>query len=114
MGKYLKDALGKELVSLGMSFYDGSFREGPLSPAEAESIDGTLADIDMDAYMLDLRSAPDQGSINNWLSAKQPMRGQGGTAYLALRNSFDAVAFVRHITKATPSPAAVSKFELLK
>ena len=114
MGKYLKDALGEDLVSIGMSFYDGAFPDGPLSPAETESVDGALADIDMDAYMLDLRSAPNKGPIDTWLSATQPMRGQGGTAHLVLRNSFDIVAFVRHITKATPSPGAASRFESLR
>ncbi len=109
MGKILADTLGEDFVSLGMSFYDSDYPEGKVAPMEPESIDGALAEVQSDSYLLDLRSAPGAGPVGKWMSSTHGMRGQGNDALLILKDSFDAVVFVRQISPVTPSPRALDR-----
>ncbi|MCP4705690.1 MAG: erythromycin esterase family protein [candidate division Zixibacteria bacterium] len=114
MGKYLADSLGEKFVSIGMSFHNFNDPNQSISPIDSESIDGTLADISLDTYIIDLRSVPTQGSINNWITTKHAIRGQGNEGHLILKDSFDMIAFVRQISKTTPSQKAALRFRSMR
>ena len=114
MGKYLSESLDAEMVSIGMSFYEGESARGPIPPAEPGAIDACLAKVGPEIFFLDLSAAPVEGPVADWLGGKRVLRGQDNSAMLVPRSSFDAFFFTRSVTPCRPTPMARQKLQQLQ
>ena len=113
LGYLLARDFADSMVSVGFSFETGMEATG--LPAAAEGwVDGLLADVGPDVFLLDLRSAPAAGLVYDWLSEEQTMRGQGGTSTLVPGSSFDILVFVRELGRTTPTESARARFTSLR
>jgi len=112
LGHLLAQAFGDLMVSIGFSFEHGVSSSG-LEPAPEGWVDGVLAQVGPDAFLLDLRTAPPEGLAQDWLQTDQAMRGEGGMAILAPAKAFDAIAFVRVIGPITRTMRARARFTSL-
>jgi erythromycin esterase len=112
LGYLLAQDLADSMVSVGFSFETGLEAAGLMAAAEGW-VDGLLADVGPDVFLIDLRSAPAAGPAHDWLSQEQTMRGQGGISTLVPRRSFDALAFVRELGRTTPTENARERFASL-
>jgi len=127
MGSRLREKLGSRVLIIGMLFDDGSFQaldaqpdtlngwirrfEVPsLGPGSLGSLFAELASkFGADVLAVDLRGRAPKAAAE-WLSALHPMWEVGAgffgrasmTQYVAIRERFDAVLFVRHVTRAIP------------
>lgn len=110
---YLGQEMGRELVAFGFSFNKGDYPSAPLPPAEEGTVDWALSKTGMPLFILDLRAAPDEGPVHDWLSQKRRMRGEGGFAELVPRRAFDAIIFTETITPTIPNPLARKRFKEL-
>jgi erythromycin esterase len=125
MGSYLKAKFGSDLVVFGLAFNQGSFQAIDLSPrsrglvpftaprAPEDSLDATLARAGPPLFALDLRRAPADGVVADWLRSRLRTRSIGGVynesmATLfdrrSLTRSCDALLFVEKTTAARPNP----------
>jgi erythromycin esterase len=119
MGSYLKQMFGKQVVSFGFAFNQGSFRavetgkglhDFTVGPAPEGSWDEALAATGIPIFALDLRRVPVQGPAVRWLQEDHSSRSIGAvysdaTAHVywsdtRQRNAFDAVLFVEKTTAA--------------
>jgi erythromycin esterase len=131
MGAVLREALGADLLSVGLEFGSGRFRAIPFPfwqrlgvqdlsvPAlEDESLPAMLSRVGVEQLALDLRTVPDDGVVREWFSAMRPAHaigagfppgspGYGPTSQLASRQ-FDALLFVQASTPTRPNPTGVS------
>ena len=105
--------LGRDLVSFGFSFHRGDHPGSPLPEAGEDTLDAALNRAGPPLFILDLRTAPGEGPVHDWLFRKQTMRGEGGTARLVPAKSFDAVVFTRTLTPTVRTPGAQRRFESL-
>jgi erythromycin esterase len=112
VGHLLDRDFGDSMVSIGFSFERG-LELAELTAAPEGWVDGLLADVGPDAFLLDLRSAPSAGPVHGWLSEEQAMRGQGGRSTVVPERSFDALAFVREVGRTTPTETARERFASL-
>jgi erythromycin esterase-like protein len=123
MGRFLRDAYGKDMVVFGFAFNQGSFqameqgkglREFTVPPAPAESLDAALAATGLPVLAVDLRQAPPTGPVAEWLSASHKTRSIGAvfneimaSAYLMdlkAPEAYDALLFVQKTTSARKNP----------
>ena len=83
MGAHRRQMFPDEMVIFGFAFYEGSFRalewgnglqEFTVGPATVGSLDSTLAETDLPLFAVDLRRAPKEGPVADWLAVKQRMR----------------------------------------
>jgi erythromycin esterase len=109
LGHLLVDELDDPTVTIGFSFERGVESSG-LKPAPEDWVDGVMAKAGPDAFLLDLRAAPEDGPVHDWLHADQTMRGEGGKAVLAPAKAFDIIAFVREVGPVTRSETARARF----
>jgi erythromycin esterase len=112
LGHLLARDFGDSMVSIGFSFERG-LDPAQLAAAPESWVDGLLADVGPDAFLLDLRSAPSDDPVRGWLSERQTMRGQGGRSTVVPRSSFDALVFVRELGRTTPTESARERFASL-
>ena len=85
MGLCLHEMFGPRQFVLGFAFDQGAFRawsvgglaEHRVPPAPADSFEAPLAQVGRPLYALDLRNAPSEGPIGEWLLS-QPRRFFGG------------------------------------
>ncbi len=112
LGHLLGQDLGDSMVSVGFCFEKGLGLPELTAPPE-DWVDGVLADVGLDAFLLDLRSAPSAGPVHGWLSEEQAMRGEGGRSTVVPERSFDALAFVREVGRTTPTETARQRFASL-
>lgn len=123
MGQHLADRLGKLVINVGFCFNEGSFqaieRHGRLrafraSPAPRGSLDATLAATMLPRLIVDLRAAPTDGPVAEWLAGPQLTRSIGSVfppdpdvphealRSIYVRSAFDLLAFVAETTRAKP------------
>lgn len=110
MGSYLSQALGKDYVSVGFAFDDGSFtavgRQGLASYPARKSYPGTyeyvFGKIDEPIFLLDLkRAAADNSPDGEWLRRKLKFRSIGSVSMLQeffptdLLADYDLIIFIR-------------------
>jgi erythromycin esterase len=120
MGHILRHLYGEGMVICGFSFSQGSFRARSalkherlryftVGPAPANTLDSALAETGLQVFAIDLRSAPENGVVAEWLHAPHPMRTIGsvyndlapGAYFTATRpDTFDVIFFVK-VTSAT-------------
>lgn len=117
MGKYLRKMFGGKLVNFGFGFNEGSFRawemgkslhEFTVAAAPEGSLDSALAGAGIPIFALDLRQAPREGPVAEWLSQPHASRSIGAVysdsdsaAYsvdIRAQDTFDAILFVGRTT----------------
>ena len=128
MGSFLSAALGSNYVAIAQFFNRGSFRawkmqqkdETRLSvmpidigPVPVGYMEAGLAAVGMSEWALDLRKAPGEGPVRQWLASPHPFRDlsaafldeEGSKSLLTLANSFDTIIFVEEVaaTRANPT-----------
>ncbi len=114
MMHYLDDALGAKTICIGFSFACGAFPEGRLPFPSEGSVDDLLLQTGLPLFFVDLRSAPEEGPVNEWLSKQRTMRAEGGMVDLIPRKAFDAFIFVHTISPTRRSASATARFEALR
>jgi erythromycin esterase len=129
MGNLLAKALGDGVVSFGFAAGGGAFQamEMPVETgrgvvdftvptAPPGTLDGALASIGIPLLAIDLRRAPREGDVAEWLGARLPTRDTGCCfssamvselhGYTTPRGSYDALFFVGKTSAARPNPGA--------
>jgi erythromycin esterase-like protein len=122
MGSYLRAMFGSHFVNFGFAFNKGSFRavemgkglrEFSVGPAPQGSLDATLAAVGTPLFALDLRQAPSQGPVAEWLSRPHDTRSIGAIYGdsnpaswffpMRARDAFDVILFVDQTSAARGS-----------
>lgn len=112
MGSYLEEALGPAHVALGFAFGGGAFRavsDGAYvaitpPPPPPDSLDATLARLDLPQFVVDLAHLP-EGIARTWLDGELQTQ-ESDAAYggqpkaITPRAYYDALVFVRQSTPA--------------
>ncbi|MBY0506676.1 MAG: erythromycin esterase family protein [Bryobacteraceae bacterium] len=128
MGVRLRKMYGREMVTFGFVFNQGSFqaadptwrlREFALGPAPTASLDATLAAAGIPLFALDLRSAPPSGPVREWLSAEHATRNamqvflenapETITYPQVISQRYDALLFVDKTTATRPNQPKARK-----
>jgi erythromycin esterase-like protein len=124
MGAYLREMFPERMVTMGFSFYEGSFearsqelgrfKDFTVPPAPPGSLDAALAATGLSPFALDLRQLPKTGVVAEWFKAPRQSRTIGITypedspyANLATFNAseaFDMLLFVAKTTAARKNP----------
>lgn len=125
MGRYLHERFGREMISFGFSFNEGSFRaietgriprEFTVKPLPKSSLDRTLASTGIPLFALDLRDLPKDGPVARWFAKPHAMRNIGGVysekrgdapdpiASTSWPQAFDVIFFVEKTTAAHGNP----------
>jgi erythromycin esterase len=95
MGKYLRAALGRDLVIIGGT--SGVVRAGK----DSVEVDGALSRVGVPRFMLDLRRA--DGGALQWLSERHTIRANERTVQIVtVRSAFDALYYVDRLTASRP------------
>jgi erythromycin esterase len=129
MGFHLRRYFGDAYYAVGLSFNQGSFQARVFSPkgsnselmqfavgpAREESIDWYFARLGTKNYFVDIRHAPKDDRVIQWLSASHPMRSIGSyynpqteKNYFAptiLKQEFDGIVFFDQTKRARPNPS---------
>src|SRR5439155_8077370 len=117
MGALLRKLFGQQMIVFGFAFNQGSFqaqdqgkvvRDVTVPAAPAGSLDATLAATGIPLFALDLRQAPKNGPVAEWLRAAHKSRNVGPTyvddrpdrymADLIAPECFDGILFVEKST----------------
>ncbi len=121
-GSYLEESLGKQYVSIGFAFGEGSFQavhytgqargltRFSVGPPPVGSIGEALSRTGWPLLFVDLRKRPTAGPVASWFEVSHPMREIGAVfrsdqamrEEVKLRERFDAALFVRTTTRARP------------
>jgi erythromycin esterase len=136
MGTYLARRFGKDHVVFGFVFNQGGFqalrratgdpqaKRGlqafTVGPAKAGSVDHALAQARLPLFVLDLRRAPEDGPVADWLRSKHPLRTAGAVFQpenevehyepVAPAREYDALVFLETTTRARPTAAVKRRF----
>jgi len=114
---YMSDRFGDDLVSIAGLCYQGDYAEGDgvdprsVAPTDTTYLGGAVAQAGEEMMLLDLRMAPQGSPASRWLGRERRMRGQGVDMVCVPSDAYDAVYFVRTITRTTPGPRAASRFK---
>ncbi len=127
MGNHLAQALGDAMVVFGFAAGGGSFQAMDLPvetgrgvidftvpTAPPGTLDGALASLGLPLLALDMRRAPREGTLADWLGARLPTRDTGCCfadamasqmeGHFTPRGAYDALLFVQRSTAARPNP----------
>ena len=120
MGGFLHRKFGKQLVTIGFSFNEGSFRavekgktlrDFKVGPAPEGSLDHELASVGIPVFALDLRQLPPNGPVAQWFAEPRDARSIGAVygggqpeawsvSTLRWPEAFDVIMFVENTTAA--------------
>jgi len=111
MGDILNQKFGDNMVSIGASFNQGEFQEQNLTfePAEPYTIDGTLAKLKTDYFILNLKGNSENKIVEKWLNTDKVIRAQGFEMTCIPKKSFDAIFFTNTISKVNYNPTTLEK-----
>lgn len=111
MGYILNQKLKDNMVSIGASFNQGAFQNEnrTFEPAERSTMDGTLAEINMDYFILDLKGKSEDKTVEEWLNTAKVIRGQEFEMTFNPNQSFDAMFFTNTISKVRYNPTTFEK-----
>jgi len=111
MGYILSQQFGDNMVSIGASFNQGEFKDENINfmPAIPNTVDGTLAKLGMDYFILDLNGKSENKEIEKWLNTDNIIRSQGFDMTCIPKKSFDAIFFINHISKVKYNPISLEK-----
>lgn len=124
MGGYLHQKFGKQLVTFGFSFNEGSFRaieserslhDFEVGPAPEGSLDQALASAGLPLFALDLRQLPARGPVARWFAKPHDSRNIGAVyggsqpaawsvATQRWQDAFDVILFVNRTTASHGNP----------
>lgn len=111
MGYILNQKFGNSMVSIGASFNQGVFQNKNITfePAEPNTIDGTLAKLNTDYFILNLKGNSENKEIEEWLNKENIMRVQGFEMICIPKKSFDAIFFINTISKVNYNPTTLER-----
>ena len=111
MGYILNEKLKNKMVSIGASFNQGEFQDENINfePAEPNTVDGTLAKLQMDYFILDLKGISNNEDVEKWLNTDNIIRAQGFDMTCIPKETFDAMFFTKTISKVTYNPTTLEK-----
>lgn len=135
MGMLLANELGDDYMSIAFAFDRGAFQAFPppdsdlprtlteftVGPAEADWIGGVLAGYEQDMFYVDLRSLDCCPDAAAWFATPRRLRWTGAMYSdeleamhppYRIRDTFDAMIFVRETTRAWPSERSRQRFGL--
>lgn len=131
MGAHLRKMFGDAYYALGFSFNEGGFQsrdmgqkgrgaltEFTLGPAPEGVGDWYFARPGIANYLVNFRSAPQEGAVAQWLTSTLPMRSIGSgfandwprerySMQVVLKNHYDGMVFIGKTTRARPNPSGM-------
>jgi len=112
MGYILHQELKDTMVSIGASFNQGEFQHQnrTFEPAEKSTLDGTLAELDMNYFILDLKEKSEDKNVNTWLNTEKMIRGQEFEMTCIPEESFDAIFYIDNISKVSYNQNTLQRF----
>jgi len=116
---HLNKAMGDDLITIAASFNQGTFADdgvhlpSSFAPAREGFFDRSLARTGIPRFILDLRAAPKEGPVAEWLKKKRPLRSQDVDMNLAPVEAYDAVYFIESVTRTEKTPLAKEKYRSL-
>lgn len=112
MGYILSQEFKTNMVSIGASFNQGRFQNENITfePAEENTIDGTLAKLKTEYFLLDLKGKSENEEVKKWLNSENLIRAQGFEMTCIPVKSFDAIYFIDNISKVNYNSTALEKF----
>jgi len=108
LGLFLESMLGHDYINIGFTFYQGarsgwaSYQSGVGEPAKPGTLDGELARVGLPIFIVDLRSAPKEGPVFEWLNQTRTMR-ESAPEYDTRLNpikAWDAIFYIHSISPA--------------
>lgn len=107
-GEYLSMFIGDAYLPFGFSVARGTgWNRGSaersvieLPPVEADSLDGTLAEVGMPLFLIDLDSAPASGPVHEWLDQDRVQRAETMLPANNTRASWGVLFFVEEVSPA--------------
>ena len=111
MGYLLNEALDDRLVSIGASFNQGRFQQENrrFESAPANTIDGVLAKLKTDYFIINLKKKPEDINVENWLNSDQIIRGQDFEMSCQPGAAFDAIYFTNTVSKVRYNPTTLER-----
>lgn len=105
MGQFLDSRIGGNYVNIGFTYYQGdqsgwaSYQSEVSRPAKPKSLDGELARMGLPMFILNLRAAPKDGPVYEWLNRVWEHR-ESIPQYFSVNplQAFDALFFIDHIS----------------
>jgi erythromycin esterase len=108
MGLFLQSRIGDDYVPIGFAFeravdsfqpyeVDGRFE---LSQTEADSVGSALSRVGLPLFILNLRTAPKDGAVADWLHQERPMIAETDYIPIKVSTAWDALVFVENISYA--------------
>jgi erythromycin esterase len=112
MGYILNQELKDKMISIGASFNQGEFENEnrTFEPAETSTIDGTLAKLNMDYFILNFKGQSEDKAVEKWLNTENVIRGQEFEMSCIPVKSFDAMFFTNTISKVNYNPTTLERF----
>jgi len=111
MGYILNQALKGKMVSIGASFNQGEFQNENITfkPARENTIDGTLAKLKTEYFLLDLKGKSESAEVKKWLNSKNLIRAQGFEMTCIPVKSFHAIFFTNKVSKVNYNPNTLER-----
>ena len=111
MGYILNKELKGKMVSIGASFNQGEFQNENITfePAQENSIDGTLAKLKTEYFLLDLKGKSESAEVKKWLNSKNLIRAQGFEMTCIPLKSFDAIYFTNKVSRVNYNPTTLER-----
>jgi len=111
MGYILHQELKDKMISIGASFNQGVFQNENITfePAEENTIDGTLAKLKREYFLLDLKGKSENKEVEKWLNTDKVIQAQGFEMTCIPKKSFDAIFFTNNISKVNYNPTTLEK-----
>jgi len=115
MGYILNQGLKDNMISIGASFNQGEFQNWNKSfpLAQENTLDGTLAKLNMKYFLIDLQGKTNKKDVLNWLNTPKVIRGQGYEMTCIPAKSFDAIYFIDNISRTIPNQESLERFRNL-
>lgn len=131
-GQMLRERYGTAYYACALEFGQGSyqtrivdedglmddFKSDRVGPALAGSLPWYLSQVELQAYLVDVRTAPMDPSVERWLDTPRTEHGGIGWAYgadpeasyepVTVRQQYDGVAFVEQSTPTHPTAMALA------
>lgn len=116
MGFLMKKELGDSMVSIGASFNRGEYPEWgkSFSPADQNSLDGALAQAEIEIFLLPLNDVQTLEKSHLYFSVEQTLRAQGFDMNCIPEKCFDAFYFVENITHTIPSEQSAVRYREMR
>lgn len=112
MGALLEEKYQDDYVALGASFKQGRLQNQnqEIPPAPAHFVDGTFAELEKKAFLLDLQNLPKDNQAAAWMQKEQILQAQGFEMSCIPLDAFDAFFFIDHISQVTFSTSSAQRF----